>query len=403
MVLCAVEGGRVRRGGSGLGGLMNSRERVLLALNHQEPDRVPIDFGGLVTSMHHQAYRNLLEYLGMPSDDVQIMDMFQQIVDPTPAIKEMFHADIVGLFPRESADFEFKLEQATDSFEDEWGVVYQRPPGGYWYDLAGHPLREGTIEELDDFRFPNPRDPARVEGLADEARLLLEKTDKALMLHAPIGGVYEQSYWLRGLEPLYRDMGGNRGYVEALAERVLEWLLEFWDLVLEEVGPYVHVVELSDDLGGQHGPLFSPDLYRKVYKPRHRRLTELIHSKTEAKVFLHCCGSIRWALPDLIEVGMDIINPVQVSAKDMETDQLKREFGRDIVFWGGGADATWVLPFGSPDDVREEVKKRIGDLAPGGGYVFGSIHNIQAEVPPENVVAMFETAYEYGGYPVGGG
>ncbi|HEM62653.1 MAG TPA: uroporphyrinogen-III decarboxylase, partial [Chloroflexi bacterium] len=280
--------------------------------------------------------------------------------------------------------------------------VYQRPPGGYWYDLAGHPLKEGTMEELEGFQFPNPRDPARVHGLAEEARRLLEETDKAVMIHAPIGGVYEQSYWLRGIETLYRDMGGNRKYVEALAERVLEWLLEFWDLVLEEVGPYVHVVELSDDLGGQYGPLFSPKLYREVYKPRHRPLTELIHSKTEAKIFLHCCGSIRWALPDLIEVGIDIINPVQVSAREMETDRLKREFGRDIVFWGGGADATGVLPFGSPSDVREEVKRRISDLAPGGGFVFGSVHNIQAEVPPENVVAMFEAAYEYGGYPIAG-
>ena len=379
---------------------MNSRQRVLLALEHREPDRVPIDFGGLVTSMHQHSYRQLLEYLGRPDDEVQIMDMFQQIVDPAPAIKELFHADVVGFFPHSGSDYEFELDQETDSFVDEWGVVYRRPPGGYWYDLAGHPLKEGTIEELEAFRFPDPRDPARVLGLAEEARRLLEETDQAVMIHAPIGGVYEQSYWLRGLEPHYRDMARDKRYVEALAERVLEWLLDFWDLILEEVGPFVHVVELSDDLGWQQGPLFSPALYREVYKPRHRRLTELIHSKTEAKIFLHCCGAIHWALPDLIESGIDIINPVQVSAKDMETDRLKREFGRDIIFWGGGADASKVLPFGTPQEVREEVKRRIGDLGHGGGYVFAPIHNIQAEVPPQNVVAMFEAAYEYGGYPL---
>ena len=379
---------------------MNGRDRVLLALDHREPDRVPIDFGGLVTSMHHQAYRKLLEYLGMPGDDVRIMDMFQQIVDPNPAIKEMFHADVVGFFPHSGSDYEFELDEETDTFVDEWGVLYQRPAGGFWYDLAGHPLKEGTIEELLAFRFPDPLDPARVQGLAEEGRRSLEETDQAVMIHAPIGGVYEQSYWLRGLEPLYRDMVSNKRYVEALAERVLEWLLDFWELVLGEVGPYVHVVELSDDLGGQQGPLFSPALYREIYKPRHRRLTELIHSKTEAKIFLHCCGSIRWALPDLIESGIDIINPVQVSARNMETDQLKREFGGDIVFWGGGADATHVLPFGTPNDVRDEVKRRISDLGPGGGFVFAPIHNIQAEVPPQNVVAMFEAAYEYGCYPI---
>jgi uroporphyrinogen decarboxylase len=380
---------------------MNSRERVLLALDHKEPDRIPIDFGGLVTSMHHMAYRSLLEHLGMPTEPVTIMDMFQQIVDPAPEIKQMFHADVVGCFPHDGSDFEFKLDEEKDTFVDEWGVLYRRPPGGYWYDLADHPLKEGTIEELEAFKFPDPRDPARVEGLADEARRLLEETDKAVMMHAPIGGVYEQSFWVRGLEQLYLDMACNKPYVETLAERILEWLLDFWDSILDEVGPYVHIVELSDDLGGQHGPLFSPDLYREIIKPRHRRLTELIHSKTKAKIFLHCCGSIRWALPDLIESGIDIINPVQVSAKDMDTGQLKTEFGRDIVFWGGGVDATHVLPFGTPEEVRDEARRRIEDLAPGGGFVFGSIHNIQAGVPPENVVAMFEAAYEHGHYPIG--
>ena len=380
---------------------MNSRERVLLALNHQEPDRVPIDFGGLVTSLHHEAYRKLLEYLGLATDEIPIMDTFQQIVDPAPAVKDLFHADIVGFFPHDPADFEFRLDPETDSFVDEWGVVYRRPPGGYWYDLAGHPLRDGTIKELEGFPFPDAGDPSRVKGLGEEAKRLLEETDKALMIHAPIGGVFEQSYWLRGLENLFMDMASDRAYVEALAERVLAWLLEFWTLVLDEVGPYIHVVELSDDLGGEYGPLFSPDLYREVYKPRHRRLTDLIHGKTEAKIFLHCCGSISWALPDIIESGIDIINPVQVSAGDMETDHLKREFGRDIVFWGGGADPTRVLPFGSPRDVKEEARKRIEDLAPGGGFVFGSIHNIQPDVPPENIIALFEAAYEYGRYPIG--
>jgi uroporphyrinogen decarboxylase len=172
--------------------------------------------------------------------------------------------------------------------------------------------------------------------------------------------------------------------------------------VLDEVGTYVHVVVLGDDLGGQDGPLFSPELYREIYKPRHRRLTDLIHRKTQAKTFLHSCGSIYWALPDIIDSGIDIINPVQISAKDMETDRLKREFGRDLVFWGGGADATEVMTFASPEGIKEEARKRIRDLAPGGGFVFAPVHNIQANVPPANIVALFEAAYEYGAYPIGG-
>jgi len=379
---------------------MNSRQRVLLALAHKEPDRVPIDFGGLTTSIHHQAHRRLLEYLKMPLYEAPIMDMFQQIVNPAPALQELFHADVVGFFANPGSGWALEVDPITDTYVDEWDVLYRRPPGGYWYDLADHPLKEGTMEELNRFRFPDPRDPSRVKGLADKAKGLLEKTDKAIMIYSPTAGVFEHSYWLRGIEPLFRDMAYNKKYVEALAERVMEWQLEFWDFVLDEVGPYVHLVELGDDLGGQHGPMFSPDLYREIYKPRHRRLTDLIHRKTEAKVFFHSCGSIYWALPDIIESGMDISNPVQVSAKDMETDRLKREFGQDIVFWGGGADATQVMSYGTPQAVKQEVKRRIHDLAPGGGFVFSSIHNIQPEVPPRNIVALFEAAFEYGQYPI---
>ncbi len=379
---------------------MNSRERVLLALAHKEPDRVPIDFGGLITSLHHEAHRRLLEHLGMPPHEAAILDMFQQNVDPAPAVKEMFHADVVGFFANPGSGWRLEVDPVTDTYVDEWGVLYRRPPGGYWYDLADHPLKQGTIEELEGFQFPNPRDPNRVKGLADKAKDLSENTDKAVMVFSPTAGVFEHAYWLRGIEPLFRDMASNKKYVEALAERVVEWQLEFWDFVLDEVGPYVHLVQLGDDLGGQQGPMFSPDLYREIHKPRHRRLTDLIHRKTEAKVFFHSCGAIYWALPDIIESGMDIINPVQVSAKDMETDRLKREFGRDLVFWGGGADATEVMPFATPQGVKEEVKQRIHDLAPAGGFVFSSIHNIQAEVPPANIVALFEAAYEYGQYPI---
>ena len=379
---------------------MNSRERILLALDHKEPDRVPVDFGGIVTSVHHEAHRNLLEHLGLPAYEAPIQDMFQQIVFPAPTLKEMFRTDVEPVYTKPGAGWELTVDPTTDSFVDEWGVVYQRPPGGYWYDLAGHPLREGTVEELERLQFPDPRDPNRIEGLADEIRELSQTTDKAIVLNKSIGGVFEHSFWLRGIEPLFTDMAFNKKYVEALAERIVDWKLEFWDFVLEEVGPYVHVVVLGDDLGGQDGPLFSPELYREIYKPRHRRLTDLIHRKTQAKTFLHSCGSIYWALPDIIDSGIDIINPVQISAKDMETDRLKREFGRDLVFWGGGADATEVMTFASPEGVKEEAKKRIRDLAPGGGFVFAPVHNIQANVPPENILALFEAAYEYGAYPI---
>lgn len=379
---------------------MNSRERVVTALNHKEPDRVPIDFGSLHTSIHRDGHKRLLAHLGMKVYDAPIIDMFQQIVDPAPALREMFHDDVICMFANPGTGWELKIDPATDTWTDEWGVIYRQPPGGYWYDFKSHPLKEGTIEELENYKWPNPRDPNRIKGLAEKAKHLYETTDKALMIHAATGGVYEHSYWIRGVPELYMDMAANVKYVEALAEKVVEWMLEFWDHVLTAIGPYVQVVQLGDDLGGQDGPLFSPKLYRQIYKPRHRRLTDLVRKKTNAKIYFHSCGSIYGILPDIIESGMEILNPLQVSAKDMDSAKFKKEFGKDLSVWGGGANPQTVMMMGSPSEVKEEVKRRIHDLAPGGGLVFGSVHNIQPNVPPENVVAFFEAAYEYGGYPI---
>jgi uroporphyrinogen decarboxylase len=379
---------------------MNSRERVATALKHQEPDRVPIDFGGLHTSIHHVGHKRLLEHLGMPVYDPPIRDMFQMIVEPAPALREMFHYDVQSLYTSPGSGWVLRVDPVTDSWTDEFGVAYHRPPGGFWYDFKSHPLKEATIEELVRYKWPDPRDPNRVRGLAEQARHLYETTDKALMIQACTGAVFEQSYWMRGMENLYIDMITNMKYVEALAEKVVEWMLEYWDHVLTEVGPYVQVVQIGDDLGAQTGPLFSPDIYRKVYKPRHRRMTDLIHKKTDAPIYFHSCGCIYDLLPDIIESGVDIINPLQVSAKNMDSARFKKEFGKDLSVWGGGANPQTVMAQGSPAVLKEEVKRRIHDLAPGGGFVFASVHTIQANVSPENVVAFFEAAHEYGSYPI---
>jgi len=170
------------------------------------------------------------------------------------------------------------------------------------------------------------------------------------------------------------------------------------DRVLAALGDSIDAVMVNDDLGTQAGPMLSPDLYRKMIKPHQRRLFAHIKPRTRAALVLHSCGSVRYAIPDLIEIGVDALNPVQVSAAGMDSAELKREFGRDITFWGGGCDTQRVLSRGSPAEVRDEVRRRIGDLAPGGGFVFCQVHNIQPEVPPANVVAMLEAAREFGGY-----
>jgi uroporphyrinogen decarboxylase len=379
---------------------VNSRQRVVTALNHREPDRVPINFGGLHTSIHRDGHRRLLEHLGMEVYDAPVIDMFQQIVDPSPALRERFNDDAQSLFANPGTGWQLEINPVEDTWTDEWGVKYRRPSGGFWYDFKSHPLKEGTIQELEGYRWPDPRDPNRVRGLAEKAKRLYETTDKALVMHAATGGVYEHSYWLRGVEELYVDMASNLKYVDALAEKIVEWMLEFWDHILTAVGPYVQVVQLGDDLGAQHGLLFSPEIYRKIYKPRHRRLTDLVHKKTDARIYFHSCGSIYAILPEIIESGMEIINPLQVSAKDMDSAKIKKEFGKDLSFWGGGANPQSVMTLGGPAEVKAEVKRRIGDLAPGGGLVLASVHNIQPNVPPQNVVAFFEAAAEYGRYPI---
>ena len=360
---------------------------------------MPVDFGSLHTSIHREGHRRLLEYLGMTVYDAPIQDPFQQIVFPDEALRRKFGSDVIGFYANPTQPW-VQIDADNDIWIDEWGTTYRQPKGGFWYDFVSHPLKEGTLEELEAYQWPDPRAVIRIEGLAEQAKRLYETTDKALMIHAATGGVYEHSYWLRGVENLYLDMAANKKYVDALAEKVTEWMLEFWDCVLTVVGPYVQVVQLGDDLGCQGGLLFSPKLYRDVYKPRHRRLTDLVRKKTNAKIYFHTCGSVYDILPDIIESGWEIINPLQVSARDMDSAKVKREFGRDLSFWGGGADATTVMTQAGPQGVKDEVKRRVHDLAPGGGWVFGSVHNIQPNVPPENVVAFFEAIHEFGAYPI---
>jgi uroporphyrinogen decarboxylase len=219
--------------------------------------------------------------------------------------------------------------------------------------------------------------------------------EKAILLNAPTVGIWMLSFYLRGLEQGLMDLAAQPELSEALAERITEWYITFWDWALAQVGEFPDVVQMEGDLGQQDGPMFSPRLFRQIYQPRLRRVIEAIKRRTRAKVLLHACGSVYWAIPDLIEAGVDVLNPVQVNAAEMDTARLKREFGRDLCFWGGGCD-TILLQRGTPAEVDGEVKRRIADLGPGGGYVFGSIHNIAAGVPPENIVAMFRAAQRYG-------
>ena len=266
--------------------------------------------------------------------------------------------------------------------------------------MVAYPIAEPTLEALRRYPWPDPHDPGRTEGLKDRALKLYETTDYALVLDAAGFGIFETGWMLRGFENFLMDLAAEPKFAEALMQGVADYYIALYDRVLAEAGEYLQVVMIGDDLGTQNGPMISPETYRKLVKPAQKRVWQFLKSKTKARLFLHSCGSVRKLIPDFIELGLDILNPVQVAAKDMDPKELKREFGKDLTFWGGGCDTQKVLTFGTPDEVEREVRRRIADFAPGGGFVFNQIHNIQPQVPPENILRMFETVLQYGVYPI---
>jgi len=214
-----------------------------------------------------------------------------------------------------------------------------------------------------------------------------------------IGGVvYETCWYMRGLERWFMDMIENPGFCGALLDHILEFWLGYYDSFMAEVGDVIDVVMIGDDLGGQNGPLFSPRFYRDVVKPRQKKLVQHIKPLTSAKIWYHTCGSVMEYIGDLLDNGIDILNPVQISAANMDPTTLKSRYGNKVVFWGGGIDAQHVLPSASPEEVKEHVKRNIDIFKPGGGFIFNNVHNIQVGVPPENIQAMFDAAYEFGFY-----
>jgi uroporphyrinogen decarboxylase len=282
--------------------------------------------------------------------------------------------------------------------KDEFGVVWSMPDDqGLYMDITHHPLAEATLDDLDDYPFPDGSDPTRFAGLRERAVTMREGTSYALS--STICGVtYETCWYMRGLERWFIDMIENPAFCEALLDRTSAYWVDWMTGFLDEVGDLLDVIMIGDDLAGQHGPLFSPRFYRQVVRPRQQRVIDTIKAHSNAKIWYHTCGDCAVYIPEFIEMGIDILNPVQISTPGMAPQQLKDRWGDEIVFWGGGIDSQHVLPVATPDEVREAVRGNVRTFKPGGGYVFNNVHNVQAGVPPENVVAMYEAAYEHGFY-----
>ena len=382
---------------------MTPRQRLLAALNHETPDRVPIDLGGNQTGIHKFAYRDLIAHLGI-DDEPTIMDAVQQLARPCEEVLQRFHVDTRYIAAGAASGFDGQIREVrrdgrlwhdlTDEFGVRWSMPDQQP---LYMDVTSHPLARATIDQLADYPFPQGDDPGRFEGLRDRALQLKNETPYAVV-SGIAGVVYEICWYMRGLEQWFMDMVTQPDFCEALLDRTLRFWLDYFRVFLDEVGDLVDVIMIGDDLTGQTGPLFRPEFYRRIVKPRQKRLVQYIRSRTGAKIWYHTCGSCVEYIPDLLDNGIDALNPVQIGTLDMEPTQLKARFGDRLTFWGGAIDAQHVLPSATPEVIRETVRRNLEAWKPNGGYVFNNVHNIQAGIPAESVVAMFDAAYEFGFY-----
>ena len=378
------------------GGDVNSRERVLAALNHEEPDRVPIDLGSVgPTGVHVQAYRRLLDVLGI-QEEIRLRDVVGQLAEPSEQVLELVGADVRGI--RLGGSAYNPAQRSATELVDHWSATWRRPEGATCFHLVEYPLRHAQKSDLAKYPWPDGKNPALVAGLREKARQLRQEGQFAI-LGEFAGHIFERAQMVRGFDTFLLDLAANRDFAEELMDRILAVEIDLVSTFLDAVGPFIDVIAFKDDIAMQSGPVISPAMFRELIKPRMGRLIRAIRAKTDARVWFHSCGAVSYAIPDLIDLGVDILNPVQVQAAGMDTARLKREFGKDITFWGA-IDTQWALPFGTPDDVKREVQKRIRDLGAGGGYVLASVHNIEADVPGENLWAMYETAQEFGRYPI---
>ena len=413
---------------------MISRERVLAAIEHRQPDRVPVDLGATPSSgISAIAYARLKQHLGISAGQVDVYDVVQQVAQPEGVILDRFRVDVVDVgraFNDRAADWSpVTLADGSAARQPAWfrpqrredgswlasnragRLIAAMPTGATFYDQTVFPWVDGYppgMAGLDDAMglvhwaalVHSPWDHAHEAGFWDDLRrralMMRASTDRAIMVVCGCN-LFEWGTFLRRMDNFLMDLADPDAPVEALLDALMERHLVTLDKVCRAVGDVVDILRFGDDLGSDTGPFMAPTTYRRLFKPRHAKLCEYVHRHSRMKTFLHSCGSIYKLMPDLIDAGYDIINPVQTGSRDMDPLRLKREFGQDICFWGGGCDTRAVLNRGTPQEVRDDVRRRLDILAPGGGFVFNPIHNIMPDVPPANIEAMFLAVAEHSG------
>jgi len=402
---------------------VTSRERVVKALKHEVPDSIPFDLGGTESSgMTGIAYNRLRTYLGLSQGQTQVFDVYQQVVKIEDDMRRILKPDTVPLLIEPVRWRPFSLPDGSScQIPEKWNpkkdergdwvvmnpagrIVARMPLGSYYFEPVWAPLAgiasaselEDHRHEIESFDWPPFLDEP-VESIAARAKGLFEDTDLAvvanLQLHLLAAGQQ-----LRGYEPFMMDLIDNKEIAHALLAMLTDAYIRRCDVYLNLMAPFIHVVLVNDDLGTQAGPMMSVDLYREMIWPYQKRLFGFIKEKADMFLLFHSCGAVRPFIPWLLEAGVDALNPVQVSADGMDTNQLKKEFGKDITFWGGGCDTQYVLRDGSKRQIEDEVRRRIDDLARDGGFVFTQVHNIQPDVPPKHVMIMWEAFQKYRAY-----
>jgi uroporphyrinogen decarboxylase len=411
---------------------MTSRERILAAIEHREPDRVPIDLGATPSSgISAIAYGRLNRHLGFDQSQTRVYDVVQQLAQPEEAILQRFKIDAVDLGRTFNTQPEawrpVTLFDGSQAYYPQWFQPEAIANGGWralaadgteiavqlkdmnffdqtcfpWLedypaDLSGLPAAMGKVHWA--AMAHSPWDHAAETGFWEQLRAnaiaLRQQSDRAIMLI--IGcNLFEWGTFLRRMDNFLMDLIAEPENVVRFLDALMQIHLATLEKACAAVGDVVDICRFGDDLGTDTGPFMAPATYRQLFKAHHTRLCDYVHRHSGMKTFLHSCGSIHALLPDLIDAGFDVVNPVQTACRDMDPARLKNEFGKDITFWGGGADTRAILNHGSPSDVRHDVLARLKIFAPGGGFVFNTIHNILPDVPPPNIVAMFDAIEEY--------
>jgi uroporphyrinogen decarboxylase len=399
---------------------MTSRERVSAALDHREPDRVPIDFSGHRSSgIAAIAYPKLREYLGLPPRPIRVYDVIQQLAIVDEDVLDRFCIDTIelgrGFALDEKSWLPWTLPDGTACLVPSWtrlergdghwvirsrtGRVFAHmPDGALYFEQTYYPFFEGgddpeaipaALEECMWTAVATPPGPVDKHTLTEGAKRLREKTDRAII--GLFGGnLFEIGQFLYRNDQFMMLLAGEPQRAHRFLDKLVEIHLANLERFLGAVGEYIDIILFGDDLGMQTGPMLSPQMYREFFKPRHKLLWNRAKELADVKVMLHCCGGVRELIGDLIDAGADAINPVQISCDGMDAAELKAEFGKELTFWGGGCDTRDVLPNGTPQQVAEHVKKQVKIFSQGGGFVFQHVHNVLANVPAENIVAMFD-------------